>query len=346
MSEIVGLLQDSLARLLADKWGPDGDASALWRDLTGLGVMQAPLEEAHGGAGLTLPDVLALVRTFAAASLPAPVPLPEALLGAHLLSRAGLDLPAGRLTLGPVLPAERLTASREGDGWRLSGTLARLPWSREADHAVVALSLPAEGGEALAVVAVAQAEIAQGLNLAAEPRDTLSFAQAPVVALAPFPHASATLLAGGAALRSAQIAATCTTVLDLCLDHAATRVQFGRPIGKFQAVQQNLAVMAGHAAAAGAAADLVAAAAGSDRLVTAAALAKTRAGEAAGAIVALAHQTFAALGYAEEHVLHRLTKRLLSWREEMGSERHWAALTGREAFAAGGAAFWQLVSGT
>jgi alkylation response protein AidB-like acyl-CoA dehydrogenase len=100
-------------------------------------------------------------------------------------------------------------------------------------------------------------------------------------------------------------------------------VQFGRAIGKFQAVQQMLALLASHAAAAAAAVDL-----GCDGLACGdglpeVAVAKSRAGEAAGFAAEIAHQVIAAMGFTLEHPLHRYTRRLWSWRDECGNEVFW-----------------------
>ena len=122
--------------------------------------------------------------------------------------------------------------------------------------------------------------------------------------------------------------------------YAQDRVQFGRPIGKFQAVQQNLAVLAGQAAAATAAADLAAEAIGDAIRVLPIAAAKARTGEAAGIGAAIAHQVHGAIGFTFEHSLHFLTRRLWSWRDEFGNEAEWNRLVGRHMAGAGADRLW------
>ncbi|EHN76869.1 acyl-CoA dehydrogenase, partial [Streptomyces coelicoflavus ZG0656] len=97
-------------------------------------------------------------------------------------------------------------------------------------------------------------------------------------------------------------------VLELTVDHVTTRVQFGRPLAKFQAIQQELAKLAGEVAAASAAADQAADAyvAGGD-ITFAVAVARARIGEAASKASAIAHQLHGAIGFTREHVLHRYT---------------------------------------
>jgi acyl-CoA dehydrogenase len=128
-------------------------------------------------------------------------------------------------------------------------------------------------------------------------------------------------------------------------------VQFGRPIGKFQAVQQQLALAAAEVAAAGAAASAAASTAERDGFTAAStafavAAAKARAGEAAGEVARIAHQVHGAIGFTREHDLRLLTARLWAWRDEDGNEAHWQAELGATVLAAGADALWPMVTGT
>jgi acyl-CoA dehydrogenase len=128
------------------------------------------------------------------------------------------------------------------------------------------------------------------------------------------------------------------------VEYAQTRVQFGRPIAKFQAIQQNLAVLAGHCAAAIAAADMAAEALHGGSTLFFVGAAKARAGEAAGVAAGLAHQLHGAIGFTQEFGLHHLTKRLWSWRDEFGNEAEWNALVGRAALTAGSEGLWPALT--
>jgi len=130
------------------------------------------------------------------------------------------------------------------------------------------------------------------------------------------------------------------SLLQQSVRYATERRQFGRPIGNFQAIQHNLAVLASHAAAASVAAERAFAAADSDNLAFHVAAAKIRAGEAAGIAAGLAHQVHGAIGFTYEHSLHFATRRLWSWRAEFGGESHWSAQLGRHVTARGADALW------
>ncbi len=145
-------------------------------------------------------------------------------------------------------------------------------------------------------------------------------------------------------LRSAAMAGALQGVLDHSVGYANDRVQFGRPIGKFQAIQQQLAVLAGEASAAASAAEAAcrAAVAGDADFETA--VAKIRAGKAAEIACAIAHQVHGAIGFTEEHALHHLTRRLWSWRAEFGGAGHWAETLGRAVAARGADALWPSIT--
>jgi acyl-CoA dehydrogenase len=123
------------------------------------------------------------------------------------------------------------------------------------------------------------------------------------------------------------------------------RKQFGRPIGSFQAIQHQLALLAGHTAAAGsAAANAFRAADGGDAAFEIA-VAKVRTGEAAGLGAGIAHQCHGAIGFTYEHSLHFVTRRLWSWRAEFGAESEWAARIGHDVARRGGEELWAYVTG-
>ena len=125
--------------------------------------------------------------------------------------------------------------------------------------------------------------------------------------------------------------------LSLSIEHVNTRQQFGRPLGKFQAVQQSLAVMACEVRAVEAAAAALAARLDAVGLDPAAAdfeiaAAKLRANRAVGVVTSIAHQVHGAIGFTREYDLNRVTIPLMRWRGEHGNDAYWAA----EAWAAGG----------
>src|SRR5206468_3067448 len=238
---------DLLASAETGAW-PD----RLWQGAEGNGLTVPLVAESKGGAGGSWSDAFVVAR--AAGRHAVPLPLAETIVGAWLLSASGLDVPSGPLTIAPVHRDERLRLARAGSGWRLSGTAARVPWGRAAGHVVVVTE--AEGRTMVALAARGAGQVKTDQNLAREPRDTLAFEDAPVVAAVPAGRgvpAQAVWLYG-ALVRAAQMAGGLDYLLRQASQYATERRQFGKPIGSFQVIQQNLAVLAGHTAAAGTAA--------------------------------------------------------------------------------------------
>ncbi|MBU0822896.1 MAG: hypothetical protein KKA44_02970 [Alphaproteobacteria bacterium] len=137
--------------------------------------------------------------------------------------------------------------------------------------------------------------------------------------------------------------------LALSIDHVNTRQQFGRPLGKFQAVQQSLAVMACEVRAVEAAAAALAARLDAVDIDPATAdfeiaAAKLRANRAVGIVTSIAHQVHGAIGFTEEYDLHRVTVPLMRWRGEHGNDAYWAARLGRQVAGFGGQGLWEALT--
>jgi acyl-CoA dehydrogenase len=350
MSETRELLREAAERLLEKQCTAetmrraDGGEfpQALWKALTQAGYAAALVPEEAGGPGLEVSDALSLLVSAGRHAVPAP--LAETMLAGWLLSAAGIALPGagGPLAVAPVREGDTLTASRDGAGWRLQGKAGRVPWGARADAIVVLAKC--EGGHVVALVAPGDCRVAGGANLAGEPRDDVDFSGVRCASAAPVKLDTAALQAMGAVMRSAQMAGAMQRVLEVSVQYAIERVQFGRPIGRFQAVQQNLAVLAGQAAAATAAAEAGIEAAARDLESPAVAAAKIRAGEAAGIGAAIAHQVHGAIGFTQEHRLHYSTRRLWSWRDEFGNEAFWARRLGGRIAAAGADHLWRGIT--
>jgi acyl-CoA dehydrogenase len=319
------LLTDAAERLFADLAARrDAEFSALWPAVEEAGFPLLLVPEGDGGFGGSWKDAFAVLRLAGYHALPLPVG--EAVVATWLLNRHGLEPPAGLLTI-----AGR-TEGKLKNG-HFTGQVSGVPWGHEAAGIVAVLN-----GHVILLSVEDAVSIARQENLADEPRDTLEFAKA-AVAYAP---CTADLLALGALIRTAQIAGAMDAALAQSVAYANDRVQFGKPIGKFQALQQNLAVFAEEAAAANCAGQAGFAAAdkydGDAGFETAAA--KLRANMAIGIGTSVAHQLHGAIGFTREYHLHPLTRRLWSWRSEFGNDRLWSQRLGEQVVAAGADAFW------
>ncbi|WP_094194046.1 acyl-CoA dehydrogenase family protein [Bradyrhizobium viridifuturi] len=348
-SETAALLSESATRLFGAvndgelrKAELGGWSETSWREVAEAGFPLAFVSEAGGGFGVAPAEAIELVRI--AGYHAAPVPLAEAMLANRLLTEAGfapVDRPA---TIAPVTGCTAFSLQREGAGWRIRGRAVGVPWARHAGT-IVALA-DHDGSPFVVALNRTIAELEQRASLAGVPSDALTIdalLSNDDVRPAPTRWNCETLRAAGAALRVAEMAGALERVLELTVTYANERVQFGKPIGKQQAVQQSLAVLAGQVAACGGAAAIAGAA--FDGLdIPSIAAAKARAGEAVSVAAPIAHQVHGAIGFTEEHRLHFFTRRLWAWRDEFGSERHWSAILGGQALAAGAEGLWPFVT--
>ena len=311
---------------------------ALWDALEESGLTLTWVPDELGGAGATLADGFAVLR--ASGRFAAPVPLAETLMAGWLLTQAGIPVPGGPLTIAPIHADGRIGLGADGV---LSGRARQVPFASRAGHIAV---LARRGSEpVVALVAAAGLPIRQSTSLAGEPRDDVSFDGAISEVMRPADVDQDLLVSFGAAVRLQQIAGALEKILEQSVQYALDRSQFGRPIAKFQAVQHNLATLAGEVAAASAAADAAAQACTlPDIAISEIAIAKVRAGEAAGTGAAIAHQVHGAMGFTYEHSLHHATRRLWAWREEFGNEAVWAARLGRMVAARGADELWPFIT--
>jgi acyl-CoA dehydrogenase len=281
--------------------------------------------------GGSLADAFALIRV--AGRHAAPYPLAEAIFAHHLASLAGCAAGEGVVTLG-------IADASGGEGAEVNVELIGVPWARACRRVCYVIGDPVE----VVMLDLAGCDVVAETNLAGEPRDAVRFVGVPERA-GTVPYAVDRIFELMALSRCALMSGALERVLDLSVQYAGEREQFGRAIGKFQAVQHQLAVLAGETAAALRATDAAVAALDTPRFDAAVAAAKARVGEAAGIGAEIAHQVHGAMGYTHEHQLHHFTRRLLSWRDEFGRETYWQQRLGRRAAALGADRTWEFVVG-
>jgi acyl-CoA dehydrogenase len=336
------LVYDAAERLFADLATPEVVNAAeagtwpgeLWSAVTEAGFLDALGDSLDGPA-----DAVDVLRSAGRHAVP--LPIAETILARWLAKRARLALPEGPLALAVDGPEDHVELSRTGADWRLSGAARGVPWARNARGLVVST------GVAVAVVAPVSALIEHGKNLAGEPRDDITLdlkLDARSVASAPMDADAAVVYRLGALFRAAEMSGALEEALQIAVTYAGDRVQFGRPIAKFQAIQQQLALAAEQVAAAGVAVASAVSAAESGDLAFAAGAAKLRVGEAAGKVCDIVHQVHGAIGFTYEHRLHQLTRRLWSCRDEFGVESAWALELGRLMAGQGADGIWPFLA--
>jgi acyl-CoA dehydrogenase len=339
MSEQRQMLADSVTRLFETHASAAADAQvrgwqqALWEEIDALGIVDILVPEASGGSGADWDDACAVLH--ASGRWQIPLPLAEAMIARKLLAESGLPAPRSTVGLSPYGDGE---LSLTGDGWQFSGTLRGVPWGRDVEQVVTTLT--ADRQCHVVILQVADARIHRAANLAAEPRDELRFAATPALAAPATSREAQHLLDYAALARSAQIAGALESALERSIAYALERKQFGRPIGQFQAVQQQLALFGAETAAAACAVRSAGIAASTGDAWFQIAAAKLRANLAIGVGTATAHQVHGAIGFTSEYALRHATQRLWSWRSEFGNDRYWSERLGAAVIARGAENFW------
>lgn len=290
-------------------------ATALWNAIEASGFLDAMVPEAQGGHGMPLSQVFGLV--VAEGRYAVPVPVAHTMLARAVVAASGAPLPAGPIAIA--------AAAQERDG-RI--VCRHAPYALVADWIVAALPdrwllLP----KAQAACTPSGIHGSLHADLAWTWPSSAAYASpAPVQ-----------WREGAAALAAAQMAGSMERVLEMTLQFANDRVQFGRAIGKFQAIQHQLAVMAENVAAARMAAQIGFDTDGPLPRPLHAAAAKARASEAAALVAPMAHAIHGAIGVTAELDLQLFTRRLHDGRADFGSERAWNTVLGRALLADGGA---------
>ena len=310
--------------------------SELWSTLEEAEMNSAAVPEVFGGAGATWEDTFTLVRAAGAHAVPAP--FADTLLANWLLGRAGLQLTRGPLA---IAAHSQLTCVNG----QASGRLEKVPWGRDLKRIVAFVTDPAR---LIVLDTASAAQLERRTNLAGEPRDTVVFDRARAIHVESLPSGvrSDFLLLCGAMLRSAQMAGALQALLQMTTGYATERVQFGKPIGHFQVIQQQIAVMAEHSACSLVAAEAAFAESTGDIAALPIMAAKICAGEAASIGASTAHAVHGAIGFTDEHSLHLKTRRLWAWRAEYGSQAYWSQRLGQSVCEAGSRALWPMLTKT
>lgn len=312
----------------------------LWQALAENGLALSWVPEDCDGSGTSMAEGFSVLSVAGRAG--ASVPLAETMLAGWLLAQGKIKSPEGMMTVAPAGPRDRLTLNADGT---ISGRARGIPFAKDAKHiAVIA-------GGSIALVDASACKIDAGLSLAGDHSDTVQFDKVKPAAIAQAPAGidEKALLLMGALARSLQIAGALESMLGISVQYSGERVAFEKKISKFQAVQHNLARLAGETSAALAAASSAADAFShgadiDDALFLEAAAAKIRCSEAAEKGAAIAHQVHGAIGFTQEHILHRYTLRALAWRDDFGSESYWAVELGKLVAKRGADELWPLVA--
>ena len=316
-----------------------GYTDELWRHMSGLGWTGLVFPEQYGGTGGRFLDLAVLLEEMGRSLMPGPF-FSTVVLGGLTVLDAGSDqqkqaiLPdicdgRVRLTLALTEPSATLepwgietTATRQGDSYVLNGTKLFVPDAHAADRLIVAARTSTEADPSQGVTLFLAPADAPGLSVG-QLNTIGNDRQCEVVLDNVTLPASAVLGQEGQGWPVVQralhraIAGKCLemlggadAVLDMTVEYAKQRTQFGRPVGSFQAVQHHCANMAtdveGCRQIAYQAAWAVSEGRPAQQEVS---MAKAWVSDAYQRVCATAHQCHGAIGFTKEHNLQLYTRR-------------------------------------
>ncbi len=308
-----GLAASSSVRAVVERGG--GVDAALWTAMLEQGWTGVALPEAHGGLGLGTVDVAVLLEEVGRHA--APVPFASTVLGLDALAAAGADqrvdavlAGAERVCVAWSPRPDAVTATPDGAAWALHGRPAPTLYAPSATLALVVAAAP-DGPGLFAV------ELDAGPGVPAEPAmdrtrelGWLRFDGTPAARLGGADAVDA-VVDRGATYTAAEMLGGAERVLAMAVDYAKDRVQFGRPIGSFQAVKHRCADMLVDVEGMRSSVYWAAWCIGADDAdqSVAASTAKIWGADASKRVMASGLQVHGGIGFTWEHDLHLFMKR-------------------------------------
>lgn len=321
---------------------------ALWEQVNELGFCNLFQPESEGGIDASWSDAYPVFYLMGYHQVP--LPLAETAMARLVLAAASRAVNTTRPIAVHQMCAKTPLSLKERSGvYTLHGALDYVKWARHCSHLLLEFG---DGRLALIDLRAKGCEVLAESDISGMPADHVRLDGAAVLDLFdnPFPDLSEPLKTLGAGARSMMMVGALEFALDQSVQYAKDRVQFGKPIGKNQAIQQQLALMAGEVAVARAAAVMAAkdmpdaTRRQSPSALFSVASAKVCAGDAVTSGTSIAHQVHGAIGFTYEHPLNFATRRLWAWRGDFGTSAHWARRLGQGFVAQGGDKFWPALT--
>jgi len=339
---------------------PKGYSAELWGEMAKLGWLGLPFPEEQGGAGLGFVELALVMEETGRVAYPGPFFATVVLGGLGIMlggSPAQKDkwlsaIASGKARATAALLEEHLdwdpasitaTAAKSGSGWALSGLKRFVPWAHVADVVLV----PARSPEGLSLFLVdpkasgVTLRPMVGIDLASRWSEMrLDKVAVDADALLGQPGTAGPLLESllrrAAVMSSAEMLGAARRCLDMSVEYAKVREQFGQPIGSFQAIRHRCAEMLLEAENAHAAVYYAAWAltAGAEDAAVASSICKSYVSEAARKVCGDAIQVHGGIGFTWEYDLHLYMKRAKALEPLYGDTEYHRELVARHVTAA------------
>jgi alkylation response protein AidB-like acyl-CoA dehydrogenase len=268
-------IRDSVRELLQEKFGAgalssamQGAGAALWTDLAELGAFSMLVPEKFDGAGLNFIDLALVLEEYGRASLPQPIV--DTIIATDAIVRFGSDeqkarlltlIATGRMKVAVAVPEPTAgfdvseiasTATRFGASWRLSGDKMLVPAAAFADIILVAVRFADEDALGLVLVEPQRQGVSLREQVTLDPSShyhhavfaDVELSRADILGAKPSTEAVRRLFDAGAVAAATLMTGLAGKVLEIAVEYAKGRTQFGKPIGSFQAIKHKCADMA------------------------------------------------------------------------------------------------------
>ncbi len=343
MNELRNMLADTVTKLFCDIYesGSQADSqnSDHWQRIESLGLPSLMRDEADGGFDGKWQDAVMVARLAGYYAINQP--LVETLLGGYASRCMSSSNSGGASTVAHCGSAD---LTQQQHGYHISAELVQVAGG---GNLPVFISGSFKNRHFLAQINPGDASRSSPrTNIAGEPRCSIHLQETPLQTLC-WLDQPINLRNLAALLRCAQIAGSLQRLVDMCVQYASEREQFGRPISQFQVIQHGIAQLAEQAAAVTCATEAAAQALDREGVQSTdfeIAAAKLRANIAIPLATNIAHQVHGAIGFTEEHPLHLFTRRLLAWRSEYGNNRFWAKKLGKWCLQHRTDGLWQTIT--
>lgn len=305
----------------------------LWKDIEEIGLTQIAVKERFEGSNLSFNSILPVIQLSTKMGIP--LPLTETIISNYLFSELDIKPPNGMVTFAIESKNVKILNGK------ISGNLFSVPYLNLTDQIIIIQEI--DGIKKFIFIKNIDGEKEAKKNFLSEPRYNLNIENCKIIEIKEL-NENIDFNQIGSIIRSAQMVGAMEKVIDLSIEYCSQRVQFGRSLSKFQAIQHQISEMAVELSASTAALSTLTNTDELDFKIQDVAVLKIRAGIAAGKLIAMSHQVHGAMGFTKEYELAYFTRNLNSWRNDFGNETYWQDILGKHFLEKNNLNLWEYLT--
>ena len=305
----------------------------LWENIEDIGLTQIAVKEKFEGSDLSFNSILPVIQLSTKMGLP--LPLTETIICNYLFSELDIKPPKGMITFAIETKNIKILNGK------VSGDLFSIPYLNLTDQIIILKKIAGINKFIFIKNINGKKEVKK--NFLSEPRYNLNIENCEIIEIKELSE-RIDFNQIGSIIRSAQMVGAMEKVIDLSIEYCSQRVQFGRSLSKFQAIQHQISEMAVELSASTAALSTLTNTKQLKFKIQDVAVLKIRAGIAAGKLIAMSHQVHGAMGFTKEYELAYFTRNLNSWRNDFGNETYWQDILGKHFLEKNNLNLWEYLT--